>query len=249
MVLAVFVTRAVVLASVGQPETETATRAAASTTAGTSEGDATATSSTKGATTATDADDDESIIEVADEDEDEDEPGSNASGTQSPTGVKSPWTESGTYTSGDATLDEEVKEFCDGIATTDMDIDTALLEVYKGIAWSDYVERDDAQHPSGKDWRLEYARQYYEHDCSGNCYEFASFLGYCLQYMGLSDAHAEGVLVELESGGWGDHGIVYVTNTDGTPSICDTARGTNGWMLKESAYNVQMQDFEDAEEV
>ena len=127
-----------------------------------------------------------------------------------------------------------------------MDIDTAALEVYKGIAWSDYVERDEAQHPSGKDWRIVYARQYYENDCSGNCYEFAAFLGYCLQYLGFDDAHAEVILIELESGDWGDHGIVFVTNTDGTSCICDTSRGTNGWMLKDTVYNMEIQDVENA---
>ena len=167
-------------------------------------------------------------------------------GPKSGDGVKSPWISSGTFATGDATLDEEVKKFCDGIATTDMDIDTAALEVYKGVAWSDYVERDDAQHPAGKDWRIEYARQYYENDCTGNCYEFAAFLGYCLQYLGFADAHSEAVILELKSGDWGDHGLVYVTNTDGTPSLCDTSLGTNGWMLKDTAYNVQIQDVENA---
>ena len=162
-------------------------------------------------------------------------------------GVEDPWVESGTYTSGDAVLDGEVKAFCDSIADkSSMDQDTALLEVYKAIAWSDYVERDSAQQPSGKNWRTEFARMYYENNCSGNCYEFASFLSFCLQYLGLSDATSEGVLVQLQEGGWGDHGIVFVTNTDGSKCICDTARGVNAWMIPESSYNVQIQDFENA---
>ena len=161
-------------------------------------------------------------------------------------GVKSPWTESGTFTTGDATLDEEVKEFCDGIATSDMDIDTAALEVYKGVSWSKYVERDDAQHPSGKNWRIQFARQYYENGCSGNCYEFAPFLGYCLQYLGFEDAHGEAVFIELKSGDWGDHGLVFVTNTDGRSCLCDTSLGTNGWMLDDTSYNYEIQDLENA---
>lgn len=171
---------------------------------------------------------------------------STTSSKSSTTGVKDPWVTSGTYTTGDAELDEKVKKFCDSHADSSMDLETALLEVYKGVAWSEYVERPDAQKPAGKNWRIEYAHKYYDHDCSGNCYEFAAFLSYCLQYMGLSDAHAEGVLVEKESGSWGDHGLVYVTNTDGTECLCDTSLGTNGWMLKATAYNVQLQDFENA---
>ncbi len=171
---------------------------------------------------------------------------SSKSQTKTAGGVESPWTDSGTFTTGDASLDEDVKKFCDERATTDMDIDTALTEVYTGVAWSEYVERDDAQHPSGKDWRIEYAHKYYDHDCSGNCYEFAAFLSYCLQYMGLEDAHAEGILLELQSGGWGDHGIVFVTNTEGEACLCDTSLGLKGWMLPETSYNLEIQDFENA---
>ena len=161
-------------------------------------------------------------------------------------GVEDPWLTSGVFSTGDATLDKEVKEFCDGIADKSMKLDDAALEVYKSVAWSEYVERDDAQNPAGKDWRIEYARKYYEHDRSGNCYEFAAFLMYCLRYLGYEDAMAEGVIIELQSGGWGDHGIVYVTNTDGSSCMCDTARGTDGWMLPVGAYNVQIEDLENA---
>ncbi|MDO4536695.1 MAG: hypothetical protein Q4B54_00910 [Coriobacteriales bacterium] len=171
----------------------------------------------------------------------------NSSSSKSTAGVEDPWLSSGKlFTSGDSVLDQEVKAFCDSKADTSMDLETASYNVYTGIAWSEYVERDDAQNPSGPDWRTEYARKYYEHDCSGNCYEFAAFLSFCLQYLGYSDAHAEGVLVELQSGGWGDHGVVFVTSADGVESYCDTARGTNGWMLPVGTYNLKLQDFENA---
>lgn len=162
-------------------------------------------------------------------------------------GIEDSWLTSGKFTTGDETLDKEVKEFCDGLVSSDQDLATAALEVYKAIAWSEYVERDDAQRPSGKDWRLEYARKYYEHDCTGNCYEFAAFLSYCLRYLGYSDAVAEGVQVELQGGGWGDHGIVYVTDTDGRDCLCDTSRGVDGWMLDVDSYNVRIVDFENAD--
>lgn len=162
------------------------------------------------------------------------------------TGVESPWTQSGTFSSGDGVLDSEVKAFCDARANSSTPRDNAAMEVYKGIAWSEYVERDDAQKPSGKDWRIEYARKYYEHDCTGNCYEFAAFLSYCLQYMGYDDAKAEAVVVELASGDWGDHGLVFLTSPDGGSCLIDTSRGTNGWMLPQSSYNYKVQDFESA---
>lgn len=158
--------------------------------------------------------------------------------------VKSSWVSSGSWSSGDETLDGEVKAFCDARTDSSMSQDVAALEVYKGVAWSDYVERDNAQHPSGKNWRIEYARQYYENDSTGNCYEFAAFLSYCLQYLGYGDAHAEGVGIQLQSGELGDHGIVFVTNTDGSACLCDTARGTDGWMLPVDTYNMEIWDFE-----
>ena len=70
-------------------------------------------------------------------------------------------------------------------------------------------ERDDAQHPSGENWRTEYARKYYEHDCSGNCYEFACANMYCLRYLGFGNSSVRSIqgvqnLHELHSFGvWG----------------------------------------------
>lgn len=164
--------------------------------------------------------------------------------TDSKDGTKSPWISEGGLSSGDETLDNEVKAFCDARTDSSMSQDAAALEVYKGVAWSEYVERDNAQHPSGPNWRIEYARQYYENDCTGNCYEFAAFLSYCLQYLGYSDARAEGVGIQLESGMLGDHGLVFVTNTDGSACLCDTARGTDGWMIPADSYNMEIMNFE-----
>lgn len=161
-------------------------------------------------------------------------------------GVDSPWTKSGKFTTGDDMLDNEVKTFCDKNSGTGLAQPAAALEVYKAVAWADYVERDNAQDPKGKDWRIVYAKQYYENDCSGNCYEFAAFLGYCLQYMGYEDAVSQVVIVELQSGGWGDHGLVFLTDTDGRACLCDTSLGTDGWLLDADSYNVEIQDVENA---
>lgn len=159
-------------------------------------------------------------------------------------GVESPWTKTGRFTTGDDTLDKYVKTFCDEYAKTSMTKDTAALEVYKGVAWSDYVERDSAQDPKGKDWRIVFAKQYYENDRSGNCYEYCTFISFCLQYLGFDDAIAQGVEIEMKSGSWGDHGIVFVTNTDGKECIIDTAYGVDGWMISPTTYNMRLLDFE-----
>lgn len=172
--------------------------------------------------------------------------GAAASSATVPEGVESPWTASGRYSSGDSVLDGEVKDFCDNNCGEGLSRDDAAFEMYKALAWADYVERDNAQEPSGPDWRNIYAHQYYENGCSGNCYEFASFLMYCLRYMGYEDAMAEAVLIELQSGSWGDHGIVFVTDSAGNPAMCDTARGTNGWMISTGAYNYTIEDVTNA---
>ena len=169
-----------------------------------------------------------------------------AKSTASTTGVDSPWTSTGKFTSGDDTLDKEVKDFCDSNCSTDQTREDAALAMYTALAWSDYVERDAAQHPSGADWRIRFAKMYYENDCSGNCYEFAAFLMYCMRYMGYDDALCQGVEIEFEGGNWGDHGIVFVTNTDGSECLLDTARGVDGWMLGLGVYNYRIMDFENA---
>jgi hypothetical protein len=158
--------------------------------------------------------------------------------------VEDPWVESGYYTSGDKKLDEEVKEFCDAYASTDDSREDAALSMYQALAWADYVERDDAQEPAGPNWRNTYAHQYFENNNSGNCYEFAAALMYCLRYMGYEDAQAEAILILLQSGSWGDHGIVFVTDDNGNPAMCDTARGIDGWMIGTDTYTYKVEDVE-----
>ena len=162
-------------------------------------------------------------------------------------GVESPWLKKGTFTSGDKALDEETKAFVDAFAPSDKKVGEAALEMYKALAWSDYTERDTAQHPKGSDWRETYAKQYFENGNSGNCYEFAAALMYCLQYMGYDDAKAEAIELELQSGSWGDHGVVFVTDKDDEERMCDTARGTDGWMISTGAYNYRVVDVENEE--
>lgn len=169
---------------------------------------------------------------------------SSSSTTKASDGVEDPWVESGYFTTGDKVLDKEVKEFCDTYASEDDSREDAALAMYQALAWADYVERDNAQEPAGPDWRNTYAHQYFENDNSGNCYEFAAALMYCLQYMGYEDAQAEAILILLQSGSWGDHGIVFVTNTDGSSCMCDTARGVDGWMIDTDTYTYKIEDVE-----
>ena len=167
-----------------------------------------------------------------------------ASATSAADGVEDPWVDTGYFTTGDKKLDKEVKEFCDTYASTDDSREDAALAMYQALAWADYVERDNAQEPAGPNWRNTYAHQYFENDNSGNCYEFAAALMYCLQYMGYEDAKAEAILILLQSGSWGDHGIVFVTDDNGNPAMCDTARGVDGWMIGTDTYTYKVEDVE-----
>lgn len=168
-----------------------------------------------------------------------------AASANAASGVESKWTKTGKFSSGDATLDKEVKEFCDKHSNKDQKAEEAALAVYTWLSTADeseYVERDDAQNPAGPDWRIQYARQYFEHNNSGNCYEFACANMYILRYFGFDDAMAQKVIIEKESGDWGEHGLCFVTNTDGSKCLLDTSFGVNGWMVDQSKYNYQIQD-------
>lgn len=158
-------------------------------------------------------------------------------------GIEDPWVDTGWFTTGDAELDQWIKELC-----SDNDVDSASWEnaykTYPKVAWAEYVERDNNQEPIGDDWRLVYAKQFFESGYAGNCYEFAAAVQYMLQYYGYSDAHAEAVLVELQSGGMGDHGLCFVTDREtGRACFVDTSLGLKGWMLDEDAYNYRLNDF------
>ena len=48
----------------------------------------------------------------------------------------------------------------------------------------------------------------------------------------------------LESGNWGDHGLVFVTNkVDGKRAIVDDALSADGWMLDIDAYNYDVRNI------
>ena len=159
-------------------------------------------------------------------------------------GVADMWTDSGTFSTGDAQLDAYVKDLCDSESSKNASAAENAYKGYIAVAWSEYVERDNDQDPQGPDWARTYAKQWFEAGNSGNCYELSAVTQYVLQYFGYSDAKAEPCLVELESGEWGDHGLVFVTDiTTGQKKICDDALGTNGWMLDEDALNYKIKDI------
>lgn len=165
--------------------------------------------------------------------------------TATPEGVVSPWTESGYFSTGDSALDNYVKDFCDQHSTEGKSFEENAYDTNLVVSTqADYVERENNQSPWGPDWDVEYAKQFFEAGNSGNCYNFAAVTQFILQYFGYEDAEGQPCIVELESGNWGDHGLVFLTNkANGKRAIVDDAMGTNGWMLDIDVYNYDVRNI------
>ena len=171
---------------------------------------------------------------------------SSASEQASEQGVVSPWTESGYFSTGDSELDNYIKKMCDDHSTEGETFDK---NAYATFIWlsqdTDYVERAENQSPYGVGWDAEYAKQFFEKNNSGNCFNFVAVAQYMLRYFGYSDAEAQPCVVELESGNWGDHGLVFLTNkVDGKRCLVDVALSSDGWMLDINAYNYDIRNIE-----
>ena len=159
-------------------------------------------------------------------------------------GVESPWTDDGRFSTGDSALDSYVKKLCDEHTTQGDTFDKAAYATNIYVTQTDYVERENNQSPWGETWDVEYAKQYFEQGNSGNCYNFAAVTEYILKYFGYSDAEAQPCIVKLQSGDWGDHGLVFVTNkVDNSRCLVDDALGTEGWMLDINIYDYDVRNI------
>ena len=157
-------------------------------------------------------------------------------------GVEDPWVSSGYFTTGDAELDQMVKDLCDANSSADKDFSDNAYNTYLQITWMDYVERDSNQNPEGADWAVTYAKQLVTEN-SGNCYNFTAMTQWILRYFGYTDAFAQPCIVHLQSGNWGDHGLVFVTNVKtGERCFCDDALSSKGWMLAIDTYEYTIKD-------
>ncbi len=172
-------------------------------------------------------------------------------------GVEDPWSPTGYFTTGDAELDQMVKDYCDSNAQDGLDAGDNAYYTYLHISWIDYVESDRNQRPWDLpgDWRITYAKQCFS-TMSANCHEFAAAVQYILRYYGYADACAETCLVLRQSGNWGDHSLVFVTSLDGRASIIDTSMSSKGWLLSkdsmtytlDSGYRADLAASEDGSE-
>jgi len=164
-------------------------------------------------------------------------------------GVDDPWVEGGKFTTGDEELDRMIKEICDaeyGNYTSEDRAERAY-NTFLYITRHDYVERYEGeqyenQHPQGPDWDKLYAKQFYLAD-TGNCYEFAAAAQFAFRYYGYDDAVGQPCLVKQESGDYGQHGLVFVTNDAGEPTVCDPSFSANGYMLPGGSYTFMLEDI------
>ena len=148
----------------------------------------------------------------------------------------------GLFTTGDEELDQMVKDFCDGNSTEGASAEENARAVFARCSWAEFVERDNNQQPLGPTWDIEYAKQFFA-DLSGNCYDVSAACEYVMKYFGYADAEAEPCYILRQSGQYGDHGLVYVTDFDGRKCLCDVAFGMNGWMLDADTYTVKLTDI------
>ena len=157
-------------------------------------------------------------------------------------GVEDPWVEGGRFTTGDAELDQLVKDWCDDNSNPDLTCEENAFNAYCGAMWKDFIERDDNQYPMGTDWDIAYAKQIMNEGGS-NCYEQAAIGEFILKYFGYEEAYAEPCFILRQSGEYGNHGLIYVTDKDGRKCLCDPAFGANGWMLDADIYTVKLIDI------
>ena len=160
-------------------------------------------------------------------------------------GVASPWTADGTFTTGDSALDQYIKNVCDEHSTDGATYDKNAYDTFIYVSRTDYIERENNQSPWGPTWDVEYAKQYFEEGGSGNCYNYAAVMEYVLKYFGYSDAEAEPCVVGLESGAWGDHALIFVTDkaNNGKRCLVDCALSANGWMIDADSYQYDVRNI------
>ena len=159
----------------------------------------------------------------------------------SASGVEDPWVPSGRFATGDGELDRMIKDFCDANSSDDLSVEENAFNAYCIAAWYEFQERDNNQYPTGPNWDVEYAKQALNEN-SVNCYEQVAFAEYVLKYFGYADVYAEPCFILRQSGDYGDHGLLYVTDMDGRKCLCDPAFGANGWMLDADIYTVKLMD-------
>ena len=164
-------------------------------------------------------------------------------------GVESPYTYSGYFSTGNDELDLQVKTFCDAIADPTLEARDNAQRVFEKIVQSqNYTMRSASDKPGGPEWYLVCAEQYFASATpdqglpgSGDYYDYAAAISYCLRYFGFSDALAV-PLTDATGTSFGQ-AVVVVTDVSGTSCVCDPSKPYAGWMLDSYSQNLIVENI------
>lgn len=166
-------------------------------------------------------------------------------------GLEDKWLASGVFTTGNKELDVQVKEFCDALTMEGLSAHDNAQTTFNTIVWSGYEERTAEEKPSGADWDKAAARHFFTTGVpaegvggTGDVYEFAAAISYCLRYFGFTDALAVPVLRGTLATGQTSSALVVVTNEYGMSCVCDPTLLADGWMLDRDLYSIVVENIE-----
>ena len=157
---------------------------------------------------------------------------------------------SGLFTTGNKELDKQVQEFCDALTVEGSSARDNANTVFNTIVWSSYEERGPNEYPSGTEWTIASARHYFAgatpaegQPGSGDVYDFAAAIAYCLRYFGFYDALAVPIVKGTLATGQTNSALVIVSNEYGLPCVCDPTLAAEGFMLDRGLYTIVVENI------
>ena len=165
-------------------------------------------------------------------------------------GLEDKWLTSGLFTTGNKELDMQVKEFCDALTTEGASARDNANAVFNTIVWSTYEERGANEYPSGTEWTIASARHYFAGATpaeglpgSGDVYDFAATIAFCMRYFGFYDALAVPIVKGTLATGQTGSALVLVSNEYGLPCVCDPTLAAEGFLLDRGLYTITVENI------
>ena len=160
-------------------------------------------------------------------------------------GLEDKWLASGLFTTGNKELDAQVRDFCDALTVEGSSARDNANSVFNTIVWSQYEERGPNEQPSGTEWTIASARHYFStaspadgQPGSGDVYDFAAAISFCLRYFGFYDAYAIPIVKGTLATGQTNSALVVVSDEEGRPCVCDPTLAAEGFMLDRGLYTI-----------
>ena len=160
-------------------------------------------------------------------------------------GLEDKWLASGLFTTGNKELDAQVRDFCDALTVEGSSARDNANNVFNTIVWSQYEERGPNEQPSGTEWTIASARHYFStaspadgQPGSGDVYDFAAAISFCLRYFGFYDAYAIPIVKGTLATGQTNSALVIVSDEYGQACVCDPTLAAEGFMLDRGLYTI-----------